>query len=528
MRNKTQKRKVGGAAKINFAFTYLRLDTATIQRLPGFNKYVKSRSKKCDCISSEVANSACHEGDTDPSLIIKGNQSLIISVKYDTLSAIYNNIQILENPVIQKGILGHCIIEMKPHSGNNVVAIYDVCLHQHEREGYGSVLFNIFLTAISVQYGSVARILWLGIKLDNPNFNKILHLYTSFGFSSPIITRVDPWSTVYPFYMLSLDKLINKYIPKDSDIHDVYNKGIEMKMQLVSLLKNPNYVSSMTFKFDKSAILNLRLFPYIDPKGISPIQMKDLQREYSGSFLIYSTQLLADNSIVYTLSNKSNIDKTGIDFLIGERERVALNPDSYTFHTHPIAVYVNNKVLIGSPSGPDYLVTINYILNNDTRFHIVSSIEGIYIMSLKPEEVIKLGEPGQRERLVEYVKSNADHITHNLDFPFDRRRFDWNSSNTLDEDAVMKCVETYLKWIDPLGPLKIQFIPWKELTKDKTIKIYYPTTYLNSFADTKNSGHFKDIYGANVVSRVPGFFLRNTTNIKAISPKLMRENNSNI
>ena len=311
MRNKTQKRKVsGGAVKINFAFTYLRVDKATIQGLPGFNKYIKLKSKKCDCISSEIENSECHVDDTDTSLVITDNQILIISVKYDILSSIYDNIKILENDTVQKAILGHCILEMKQHSGNNVIAIYDVCLHQRERVGYGSVLFNILLTAASVHYGSVAKILWLGIKLDNANFNKILHLYTSFGFDNPIITRGDPWFTEYPFYMLSLDKLMFKYTPKESNTRDVYNKGIEMKSQLISLLKNPNYVSSMKFKFDKLAILNLRLLPYLEPMGISPIQMKDLQREYSGSFSIYSTELLADNSVVYTLSNKANIDKT--------------------------------------------------------------------------------------------------------------------------------------------------------------------------------------------------------------------------
>jgi hypothetical protein len=90
------------------------------------------------------------------------NQKIIIVMKYDLIQEITNNLLLLEKKGYQESILGHCIIEEKPHFQNNInsigISIFDICLHEQEKKDYGSVLFNCILIGIEVNYSNIPNV----------------------------------------------------------------------------------------------------------------------------------------------------------------------------------------------------------------------------------------------------------------------------------------------------------------------------------------------------------------------------------
>ena len=64
--------------------------------------------------------------------------------------------------------------------------------------------------------------------------------------------------------------------------------------------------------------------------------------------------------------------------MTGENETVEGVLGKYTFHSHPIDCYINNKVFIGWPSGQDYAGY--HAFEGKCYIHMVITVEGIYII----------------------------------------------------------------------------------------------------------------------------------------------------
>lgn len=535
MSNRTKKIQTGGAVKVNFAYTSFAIESGVMNTLPLFSKYIRKKSKACDCIStpsncgrglSLAANT--NMGERSKAIpVITGPQKLIIAIKYNLLSELEQNPRLLETPAIQESILGHCILDPRQFKSTVIVGIYDVCSHKPEKRGYGSVLFNIFINAIKTWYSQISNIMWLGIRLDNANFSKVLHIYTSLGFKDPLITKVDPFGNELPFYFLMLSRLVSKYIPVEYETTSTFNESTEMRMQLKSLLKDPTYVSSFTFKLDKFSILNLRLYPYLSDQGtVAPIHQGGLHREYFGHFGVYSTKLKSDKSVLYTLSIETDRDQTALTHTVGEADHVDLDKiemSSFTYHTHPITQYVRHQVLIGTPSGFDFYFCIKDMLNRKIRFHMVSSIEGIYIISLKPQTIIELATPEGIQKMTDFMNKPKLDIVKMFEYPFELRKFDWlKGGNTLDEDQVAKSVKEYINFVDskPISPLSVQFIPWNKLLEDTELKIHYPTFYLNSFVGAGDESRFTDMYDPRLLNSINPF-TRDTSDVLRLGSKFL-------
>lgn len=507
-----------GGAKINFAYTYLILTADQIAGQAAFIAYMQGHITKCNCKELGVPDAACRP---EASPILRGNQFLILAIKYDAYSRVAGNITELNTPACQSKILGHAILGFDPRV--SIVGIYGICAHRASTEdkAYGSVLMNVILAAMKVcKFPMAVTGSWLGINLENPNIKKLIHLYTSFGFKHPFVTRVDPYGNTLPIYFLILTNPTQEYVALESESYIYYNKSYDMLNNLQSLARDPEYVPKMTFKLDKSCILNLRLFPYLGTHGIQPIQDRASQREYAGSMKIYASDY-DDGRVIYTLSNDITSSRQSPEISQGEEETASTPANkAYAFHSHPISMYLKYGVSIGPPSGPDYYFAVWQLLVDKERFQLVTTIEGIYILSASEEFVrTKLNSPQNIERVSAELLHNKDSYINGLNYPLEKRAYTWATHDeTVDPTLVHRHVTDYLAFINrPELPLEVQFIPWNQLTKRTEIEIHYAFIYLNAFADTSDSDILFTMY-RNVPFHDPAKYLRDTEDLKARAP----------
>ena len=97
---------------------------------------------------------------------------------------------------------------------------------------------------------------------------------------------------------------------------------------------------------------------------------------------------------------------------IGDEEEVDAVWSRYNFHTHPKKAYENHGVVRGWPSSQDFVGFLE--LDNETIFHTVVTLEGIYIISLSSEWKGKLKDINKK-----YISKHYD-IDHESQITFDQ------------------------------------------------------------------------------------------------------------
>jgi hypothetical protein len=345
-------------------------------------------------------------------------------------------------------------------------------------KGYGSVLFNCIKTSTSFLQFDFNKI-WLGIDINNVQFEKLAWLYTVNGFEDPIFSNICPDGTVLPFYTIQLTSKKGSYINNRDDALIPRLETIDLYNQIKTPLGQEG-IFKFKFYFDKSAILSLRLMPFIsfsETNEIVGIEDYSKQRETSGRFLIYNSYE-DNNDIVNKLTLELLGDKSMIKYNIGEIGTVKLIPGERTFHTHPYINYKINNTLIGPPSGPDLISLIKLIsdymqvpMSKIPQFEAVIAIEGIYIFSLSINGI----------RLLKSGKILNPNAIINYEYPFDKRQYDWSTyatDTTIEDDTVNNEITKYLNWFDNVNKnfgdyFKMDFKPWKQINENTQFEVYY-------------------------------------------------------
>ena len=103
----------------------------------------------------------------------------------------------------------------------------------------------------------------------------------------------------------------------------------------------------------------------------------------------------------------------------GDTEEVDAVWSRYNFHTHPKKAYENHGVVRGWPSSQDFVGFLS--LENQTIFHTVVTLEGIYVISLSPEWKGKLNDINKK-----YIRKHYD-IDHLTNITFDQYINDINA-----------------------------------------------------------------------------------------------------
>jgi hypothetical protein len=129
------------------------------------------------------------------------------------------------------------------------------------KEGYGTILFNCVKTSTSFLPFDFNQ-MWLGIDINNVEFEKVAWLYTANGFEDPIFSNISPDGIILPFYTIQLSSKKYSYINNRDEASIPYFETIDLYNQI----KNHDHfnpIISATYTFDKSTILFLRTLPFI-------------------------------------------------------------------------------------------------------------------------------------------------------------------------------------------------------------------------------------------------------------------------
>ena len=333
--------------------------------------------------------------------------------------------------------VGHCYTTWDKKI--DICGIWDVCLHKQylgkKRKGFlqnwGSLLVENILNylnlslpnsectrdVITQQIKCVSKtMLWLGIDLTNVHFSNVVYLYTKFGFSNPFVSFIDPfganWNSQLPRGFLSLSRSNDFYLPEDINRTYAVNEVIYVIQQY---LKNPSLASTpaidvmigeghvrkvadygycgISFRFNDEYAKIFSKFPM----GASSFNADGsvTQKEVAGMLVLSNPTINYDIIDVEGNKNKPIIWEVSLNRdsrIFGEETQVSHVAGKYSFHTHPRDTYdkkwfvpmanETRNVTMGYPSPGDYKNLLLNTLTLNLGFHIVMSVEGIYVLCL--------------------------------------------------------------------------------------------------------------------------------------------------
>ena len=214
--------------------------------------------------------------------------------------------------------------------------------------------------------------------------NDKIDTYIKAGFDNPHVADHSPLDHKFGYKGIVFSKHNTK---KRSDKTSARNK-------LDHAVNQPGNVCNMYARFTPKAVAYL--------KDINDPNKKD-QKELAGSLLV-SKVVKKGNKTVFELSpNPKSV-------ISGEDEEVDAVWSRYNFHTHPKKAYDNHGVVRGWSSSQDYVGFLG--LDNQTIFHTVVTLEGIYMISRSPEYTGKLKDVSTK-----FVRKNYD-INHESKISF--------------------------------------------------------------------------------------------------------------
>ena len=286
------------------------------------------------------------------------------------------------------------------------------------------------------------------IDIDIPNFSERCEQIFKDGYKDPIITtKID-------------DKIFTK--PKL-----VFRKGekgdynIQKKMLMITM---KNVLRSLSVSQSVCDI-----YIKLSNEAIKFLYKSNLEKhEISGKFNIQSS------SIYFTL----DIDKDSIQ--IGDEESANYIESFGTFHTHPYDAYKKYNVCIAWPSVDDYFSFLYMYGLCYSGFHVVSTLEGIYLISLKkyipPQKVIKEFE--------NYKKKIEYH--HSIDYPETDKYCDIKKGK-----INHKKIDEYVKSINKIGFFNLVFVKWSDC--NEPIQLSYSAIDKNCMISDKQGQFLKQI-----------------------------------
>lgn len=270
-------------------------------------------------------------------------------------------------------------------------------------------------------------ILILKLKTKSKNFKYMVKLASKYNFDHPYVDDG-------VLYLYKKNKKIdNKYKFSES------NPNILMKSINFSINNyNQNKFCKNRFFIDKKSIEYLKkhtLYDFDIGNG------KKDQKEISGIFKL----IPIDNNDI-----KVVIDEN--DTKLGESEKAEYKKTLGSFHTHPFNAYVRHNVCIAYPSADDFFTVMYIYACGYCAFHITSTVEGLYVISIKPSFMNK-----DQKEILKNFKNYKDDIEdkYGVDYPI----CDPKKDNTKKWD---KDIPSYLKKTNNLPYFNVQFIKWED------------------------------------------------------------------
>jgi hypothetical protein len=219
-----------------------------------------------------------------------------------------------------------------------------------------------FTNIISTIYSGIPSdtTIWIGFNTDDKLY---IQSMVKEGFAHPYICKKSPLGYNFKNFGLCLFRDNNK-----NTIFDKESITNEIKYVIKQYNNNQSNNCCLYLKFTTNTIKKLKK---LTNEGHSKNKNgTTTQKELGGSLSVFKISKI-NNKIVYIVK----INK----ITPGTEEEVTIKPSRYNFHSHPKEAYVRHSVQNGWPSYHDYQ---GFLKLKQTIFHCVSTIEGMYIISL--------------------------------------------------------------------------------------------------------------------------------------------------
>ena len=300
-------------------------------------------------------------------------------------------------------------------------------------------------------------LLYININLDLENLDHLKNC-SKLGFDSPEIQD--------DYLILSRD---NNHLKLDElDIEHLYNINIYTYNQYKLGKKNPCIIKA-TFNINTSNYLHQLL--YKKRKG-------EIQRESAGKLYLDWTISDQEDPIF-----EIHVDKDSVNG--GNSQDVDMVISRYNFHTHPKDAYIVHDCELGWPSKDDYLTFTAGFLEHDTVMHAVSTLEGIYVITINRDainillnEFNKLDKNKRSEFIDVYIK---DYIKKEIDLSKDGLKI--KDGKNVDNFGKIYGGEDYARYINSRKGLveiginnslyNVIFLDWMLLENTDTITYFY-------------------------------------------------------
>jgi len=288
----------------------------------------------------------------------------------------------------------------------------------------------------------------LKISHNNKNFDKILKKSISDGFKYPVVKMENNILRLYLYCNYNHNFGQQNNIIDSKKVLDTVNFTIN------NFKTNIKDFCKISIKIDKKALTYLSNYT---KKYKFKFENSTEQREISGVFkLLPSTE-----KNVFNVSIDDKITNTG------KKEETDSHDTIGSFHTHPREAYIKYNVCSAWPSTDDYCTFLQTYYNGYGFFHIVSCLEGLYIITIS-ETLFEIPLGTIKENFNKYDKSIRD----NYDYLYSKCGKDKEKMN-FDE------IKNYVKEINEKPYFVIQFVKWEDASKP--IKIIYNSKQGNCF-----------------------------------------------
>ena len=310
------------------------------------------------------------------------------------------------------------------------------------------IILSLLAREFTQEFGRQSKqsiLYWTIVDINNNNFSTILQAWVKNNFGNPYMTSITPMFTDIDYGVGELKQSLA--LTKDDD-----DKGENTHfLNEISILNDVYYVLEQ-FKLNSgSCYIHIKLsknaVDFLKTTSLTGYTMdkngKKSQKELTGELVVSDVikkvidqgPLQGKEEFVYIIK----VDEKSI--VAGLKENVDVRPTRYNFHSHPHEAYIRHSVENAWPSVTDYL---GYkTLGNNTIFHIVATLEGIYILSFSPHWGGKLDQVS--ESFIE-KKYHIDHkkgytpeeyidVVNNIlykGYPiYNVKYFSWEHANTV-------------------------------------------------------------------------------------------------
>ena len=296
-------------------------------------------------------------------------------------------------------------------------------------------------------------LIWLGISTNDPELIKKSQELVFAGFGHPHIATQSPSGVLFSKYGLCMVKI------NDNRTRRTTTKG-DVKYVLKEL-EDAIAKCNMRVRLTDDAVRYLRdlqeIGTTLNPDGSMT------QKEIAGNLRCESV----DTNLVHYL---------GVDFptlIRGEEMRVPIVPGLYNFHSHPRGAYEHTGANFAWPSPQDFVGFLTSFIEDSTILHLITSIEGVYILSMS--EYCVQNKAGLSKDLATFVRKNYDFC---------------GKTQSMTPKKYIRLVNKIKYQGSSL--FLVQYLPWDRSLQ--SFRVNYESQYTNCFSSDTTLEYYQRLY----------------------------------